>query len=556
MRSLAFISSIALLCLCIGPLPAAALASDPGQECIILVQSTPALLARQADTLHRLIDLMPAQWRLGMGFCGQTSLLRPAPLTLERRADLHAALQLATDNSLCNERDWQRLTMQAAEELANRAARETDAHLIMIQQSGDTAVDWSYQSEVIRAARIMVTVLTEQPNGSLHPLVQQVSGQQRPLDGDYLSVLLQQLGLGAGWLTQAVFSRDRSVSTHSFFLDDAVDGFILLVEHAPSEAVTLISPAAEPWSVADTEGEYLTAAGYTCWHVNKQQAADNSWVGDWQLTIPGQANASLWLLDRVRLEGAVVWEPAGRVVTASIWRGGARIRPDAASSGMVALRDRNRNGLIMLNDVGLNGDRVAGDGVFSAWLPDFVHPIAGAATLEVQGYVYRQASLFVPGAAKQVLQPASRRPILPLAVAAMAAGGLGLIAMLPVSSSEWRLQHRSSTGYLRRISLGRRAIYAGSGQGCVIRLSANSGRRHLRFSLAGQAEVKLQVLQAEPPTVVNGRRIFLRAELTHGDTVQVENERVIVEHLPYLRLGRKRSVTPGRDPAADGKSNQ
>ncbi len=516
--------------------PLTAVATPPGQDCIVLVQDNPGLLVRQADTLHRLIDLLPGHFRLGLAFVGQTELLAPAPLTLARRADLHAALHLADSTDQVTERDWQRLAMQAAEQLSIGARRES--HLVIIQQSGGTSVDWSNQSQALRTAGIMVTMLIEQPSGSIHPLVAQVGGQQRPLNGNCLSALLQQLGLGGGWLTQAVFSRDRSVSTQSFYMDDSVDSFVLIIEHGPGDQITLLDPSARPLPLPGGLSDRLTAAEYTCWHVSRpQEASDFSWVGDWQLTMPGQAEASLWLSDQVRLEGAVALEPVGRVVTASIWRGGGRMHPASLSGGTVNLRVGKES--ISLNDVGLNGDQIAGDGIFSAWLPDFIHPVAGMASLEVQGNVYRRASLFVPSA-QAVVAAQSSLPVLPMAVLAMLVGGLGLLSVLRSRSEAdlWQLEHLSSAGYASRITLGPRLLYAGSGDHCGIRLSAASGDRHLRFSV-DEIGVKMEILQSEPQTMVNGERAYLRTELAHGDVVQLGQDRLTVERLANLRRGRR-----------------
>lgn len=526
-----------LLCLLYPAAPAYAL--DSAHSSIILLPNDPGLLTRQADKLHMLIDLLPEDYRLGIGICGQEAMLAPEPLTLARRALLHAALQTAGGLAQGTERDLQQLASRAIT-LLPPGDLSGDNLLILVLPSAETPTDWSDQLAAISAIKGEAIVLSEQLSIALHPLVEQVAGRQLTLDSDSLTLLVQKMGLGSGVLSQAVVA--QGATQQSFHLDAEVQSFVLMVAHVPPTAIKLISPS-EQEVVFDQDSSQLRSLvtpGYTCLHVDQSQAvAAWGWSGDWQLTLPAQGEASLWLVDPVRISGEVQPDRAGRLVTAAIWRAGQRLGKAELGEAQVVLRDDLQQVLLSLNDIGLNGDEQAGDGVFSGLLPNFLHPLVGQATLEVEGYVYRSTTLAIPGAIPMNVAGGNNESLL-FGALAILVGATGLGALARQKPQTWRLQHRSAAGYLKRLHCGPHALYAGSGKGCSVRFSAAAGKRHLRLKLDPNARLNLEVLQSEPVTMVNGEQVFLRRELQHGDVVNVGDDQVLVEQMAVLRAGRRR----------------
>ena len=527
-----------LSCLLYPQVPVHAL--DPVHSCIILLQDDPGLLTRQADKLHMLIDLLPDDYRLGIGLCGQEDLLTPEPLTLARRAELHAALQTVGGLAQVTERDLQQLTSRAIA-LLPAGNLSSDNLLILVLPSAETPADWNDQLAAMTAIKAQAVVLTEQLSGVLHPLAKQVSGQQLTLDSNSLSLLVQKMGLGSGVLSRAVIAQDATEL--SFHLDEEVRSFVLMAAHVSPTAINLISPSGQKVVVDQSSSQLrcLITPSYTCLHVDQAQAAGTlGWSGDWQLTLPAQGEVSLWLVDPVRISGEVRADRAGRVVTAAVWRAGQRLGNADLGEAQVVLRDASYQALLYLNDVGLNGDDQAGDGIFSAVLPDFLHPLAGQTTLEVCGYVYRSTKLAIPEATPSTPTHGNNSESLLLAAAAILIGAAGLTVLARPTPGSWRLQHRSAAGYLRLSHCGPRALYAGSGKGCSVRLSAAAGKRHLCLKTDQNSRLSLEILQSEPVTMVNGEQVFLRRELRHGDVVHVGGDQVLVEQISALRFGGRR----------------
>lgn len=331
-----------------------------------------------------------------------------------------------------------------------------------------------------------------------------------------------------------------------------------MIERVLPEDIRLVSPSGAQLTSEAGITHSLTTPTYTCLHVNRQDGAEpeQSWSGDWQLTTPEQAAVSLWLADPVQLLGTVTAESGSRLITAAVWRGGERMTESVLGADRVLLRDQSHRELLMLNDIGLNGDQAAGDGVFSGCLPNWLHPLAGTAILEVQGYVYRSAELVLPRA--QAISSSShvgRLPLLALAAAFSGLAGLVAVSRQPEPAC-WQLSHRSPSGYQRRTRCGRRPVYAGSDPTCLLRLAASTGWRHLRVSAIDGGRLSLEIVSAEPATLVNGERVFLRQQLKHGDLIEVAGDQLLVEHLSKLRSGRRQLGQSGRDLALRGQSDR
>lgn len=538
---------------CCLTVPVSLCAAQSPETCIILMQVESGLLSRQTDKLHQLIDILPDDCLLGIGFCGSPELMAPLPLTLSRRADLHASLQTAASLPQATERDWAQLIGAAIAQfpVGRVAARN---RLILVQSNGETTTDWTLQAAAMAERQVQAVLLTEQTGGSTHPLVKQSGGQQRVLDGNSLSVLAQQLGLASGELLQA--SASVGSVLRSFHLDEAVQGIVLMIERAEPAGIRLLSPAGESLTAEAGITHFLATPTYICLHVNRQGREEFAWSGDWQLTMPEQAVASLWLVDPVQLAGTATGVGGSRLITASVWRNGEHMTGAALGTNQLVLRDQMHQRLLALNDIGLNGDQTADDGVFSGLLPDWLHPLAGKVVLEVQGYVYRSAELNLP-AADPLALPLARSigPLVP-AIAAALSGVAGLVTLCWPRAASWQLLHRSANGYRRRVRCNASQLYAGSDQTCGLRLAASTGRRHLRLVGGDGQRLTMEVLSAEPATFVNGQRVFLRQELAHGDLIEVGGDQLLVENLSKLRIGRRQLGQAGRDLAADGQSNR
>jgi hypothetical protein len=485
-----------------------------------------------------LIDLLPTGYRLGLGFCGEESLLSPLPLSLARRAELHNALQRARVAGQCTEREMQQLTLAA---LRQYGSGSLDGNLLLlVAGQGASSGDWSEQLAAAALRRVQTLVITEQPEPTLHPLAKDESGRQFTMGNSLLALLMQQLGLGTGVLSQVVIAQDAAELT--FHLDQEVEGFVLMAERALPSAINLTSPEG---GLVDLQqqaalGSCLITPSYTCLHFDQESlATELGWSGEWRMTVPSQASIALWLVDPVRVDGQVQVERGARMVTASVWRGGERLDKTELGDGKVLLRDRSKLPLATLNDLGLNGDQQAGDGIFSTILPDYLHPLAGQVTLEVQGYIYRSLQVQLPAAQPLRSVESENREAAFYIALAMLVGTVGLIGLSRGAPPKWRFKHRSAAGYLHSLHKRQPSVYAGSGRGCALHLSAAAAKRHLRFRDDRDSGLSLEVLHPQPVTLVNGDQVFLRRQLQHGDVVQVGDDQILVEELAALRVGRR-----------------
>jgi hypothetical protein len=490
-------------------------------SCILLVANLGEPATSQVAMLHALIDILPPGMPFGLASAGGGhDLLAPAALDTQRRLHLHCYLDgmlptAATAGELL------RLAEQAVTRL------DGDERLLLIWSASPLADRLATDlAQVAQTAGVRL-LLASDPAG-VAPL------QGSAFRHNLLERILREIGLASATVDdgQGVFQvSDATESLALLALQDSLAGVQL---RGPDG--TIYQPDAD-----DFPGEVYLGANYACLHLQPADLPPGAWSGEWRVQAGVQADLCVWLADQLRLQAEVFSGPGQRLVTASVWRGTRRVSAEELGYPEVLLLDGGGQPLVWLNDLGLNGDAVAADSVYTASLPPFLHPLAGQLTVQLQGSVVRQADVLID--AFQPLPRPARLVQRTAIITSLLLGGLGLscVAALPAPEVVWRVRHLSATGYQREFPL-QRPLNAGSQRRCPIRLSAASAPVHLCLRPTAAGGVELRVLAPDLAVLVNGQQAFLCSTLQHGDVIQIAGEQLIIEDLRQLRVGRYGSV--------------
>lgn len=510
-------------------------------DCILLLEGSEAFMSNHADGLHALIDLLPANRALGLMVAGQPNRVQtPAPLSRTRRAELHAFIeQCYPAIEEVTPQEWEGMLSSSINLLASQG--NTNSTVFLLRAGTPLPTDWQQQ---VQAAAEQGIVLYEldlntpwAPVGIEHRLPSSVASGG-------LAFLLQLLGLAPAHLTSLAFNEEGMQL--ALTMPDEIESLILQWDRSSAHAVLLTTPdgnLVDPLA-ENFRSQLFEGPTYTCLHLTPDLLPEASdWPGEWVISASGPIGVTAWLGDPVWLEAYVRETATGQRLVCLA----TNIKPEPTPIKVI-LEDLRRKPLVQLNDLGINGDAVANDGVYSALLPPFV--TAGPATIRLSGIRERSLIVNIPEATvvtTSVEEPEEQfNDKLLFAGLILAASGVGIIAGTKKKRPVWRISHQSVDGHWHCHDLESSAIAAGSAAGCQIRLARATAGEQLRIKLTKEGQLRLDVLAPEPPVCVNDRQVYLSSLLEHGDRITIGGERLFVEEIKHLRVG-KRSVGQGNE---------
>ncbi|NLW17430.1 MAG: hypothetical protein GX033_07290 [Firmicutes bacterium] len=512
-----------------------ATASLSSTDCILLTEGSTTFLDTYADGMHALIDLLPAERALGLMVAGQAnSMLPPARLSRGRRAQLHAFIEQAHATSHeVNEIEWEIMLRAAMGHLTS--AGKGSGTVILLRAETELPANWpgwlqTAAANGVRLYEVDLSVPLSRETGMLE------QRQPGPLAHGGLARLPELLGLVAGELTSLAFNEAGlqlavkvPAGVQSLILQ--WDGQISLT----TPTGHTIDLQAEPF-----QAQLFAGPGYTCLHLNPELLPEVvDWQGQWTISAAGSMGVGVWFNDPAWLQANVVERGGQRLICLAT-------NMSAGNLPVVILQDLSGKALVQLNDLGINGDAVANDGVYSAWLPSFV--AAGPAILHVSGDKERSLAINIPAPVMPVDLPFVETPekIPPnklFLIGLMVVGsGLGMLLLLGKKKEEplWRISHQRVDGHWHCYDLVSPALTAGSGDICQIRLARTAAVQQLRIKQSKDGVLRLDVLSPEPAVCVNDKQVYLTRQLQHGDRITIGGEILITEQLKHLRVGREK----------------
>lgn len=511
---------------CAGNEQASVVLIDPGSKA-----------ARELEQFHAFIDILPHSARLDVAVLplDNDGALQLMSLDRDARAGLHVKLQNQAMPVVVTERMLIASFQQAVDTLARAPGERL---LILASDNVSNSEGWNAAIADAVASRVRVVLLTGDVHDSdfQHPLVRQTMGRQIGVTGTLLSGVVQATGLLAVDLRtlseqgarEAIFTLDANVALFTVFLGQSTDGMPIEVVTPAGQAVHLDATA---------PGSIYAGADYTCWHLAKEDAIGYGWDGTWSIKtgVPGQL--AVWLLDSIELKAEAALVDGKRLLTTSVWRSGSRLSASELSGERFQLISLNGEPLLLLNDIGIGGDLVPGDGVFSVVLPDYLLPTAGSAVVRVDGRIQRSSSVRIV--------PLPSSPPATAYEARVIAGGLlalvgltGAVLCVRKRPADQVLRHTSAAGYHRVVPLVLQPVTAGTNHRCHLRMGVSSAPMQLRFR-PNRKGVILDVLAVEPETYINGERVYLSRALRHGDEITVCDDRFVFQDRRQLRIGRR-----------------
>ncbi len=536
MRPKILVSTLLLVALML-PLTMSAGARGPN-NCIILVEGSAAFLNSYAEGLHALLDVLPADLQLGLLVTGQpTNWQLPLGLGRTRRAELHAFLERtypAADILRAN--DWEAMLSSSISLLASSAGAKNT--IIVLRASASLPETWP---ELTQAAAEWGILLYDVDLSA--PQIRETAVQEyrRPgqLANGGLARLPELLGLATAELTSLAYG-DAGMQL-GVLVPAGVQSLILQWDRAAMHEVSLVTPTGEsidPLAEA-FQAQLFAGPSYTCLHLTPAVLSTLAdWQGQWQIIASGPIGIGVWYADPAWLQPSVRETKGQRIISLATNLG--EMLPRERRQVTVTLLDWRGKSLVQLNDLAINGDGVADDGIYSAVLPSFVG--AGPAKIQISGESERTVIAMLPaaspataGAVPVEVGLTSKLLIIGLG---LTVSGFGMVRGKRSKPPIWRISHQSIDGYWHSYDLNTNLLVAGSGTNCQIRLARLTAGEQLRLRLAPDGVLKLDVLAPKPVTCVNGVQVYVGAQLEHGDRIRVADETLVVERFANLRAGK------------------
>ncbi len=506
-------------------------------DCIILVEGSVAFLSTYADGLHALLDLLPADLQLGLLATGQsTNLQLPVALSRTRRAELHAFVeQTYLDKDTLPESDWEAMLSSSVSLLASRGAVRST--IIVLRSDASLPERWEDLAHM--AAEWGILLLDVDLN---LPQSRQTASLELRRPGQFSNEvwarLPKLLGLATAELTSLAYS-DSGMQL-GVLIPAGVKSLILQWDRSAVHQVLLTTPSGELIDpLADSfQPQLFEGPSYTCVHLTPAVLPTlDDWQGQWRISASGSIGLGVWFCDPAWLQATVRETKGQRIISVAtgLWEMAHR----AGEQVTVRLLDWRGEPLLELNDLGINGDGMAGDDIFSTIVPSFIGP--GPAIIQVSGSSVHQLTVMVPASSPW-------EPLVPdesdvtgkllLLGLGMTISGWGMVRGGKKTSVTWRISHRAADGHWHSYDMTTRQMLAGSGDGCQIRLARQAATKQLRLRLTDKDELRLDVLAEGQAIFVNDVQVFIGAHLEHGDCIQLIDERLLVERLAYLRSGK------------------
>ena len=518
-------------------LPCLANGASAVENCIILVDGSEAFLKSYADGLHAVIDILPAELEVGIMLAGQAAHMRePIRLSRARRAELHAFLERAHPIDEVADSAWDTMIRFAIDLLAGRGGGQGS---VVVLHSDSTLPDaWQ---ELMQLAAEWGVLLYEVDLSVPHVREGAVQEHRPPdqLAQWGLVRLLELVGLAAGELTAQAYS-DSGMQL-AFSVPAGVKSLTFQWDRSLAPQVLLTTPTGD---LVDPQSDFfqtqlLAGPDYTSFHLTQSVLPQLSdWQGQWIISASNSIGLGVWFSDPAWLQPNIRETKGQRIISLVTNIDGMDPYP---GNQMVVLQDWRGKPLIELNDLGINGDGVAGDGIYAAVLPSFVS--AGPAILHVQGSSSeRLQTVIIPAAtpADSALMDSPDIPIHKFLIAGLGlvVSGFGMVQNKKNNPAIWRISHQGNDGYWHSYDLKTDMLLIGSGEHCQIRLARSGAFEQVRLRQVKDAELRLDVLAIKPSLAVNDVQVYIGKHLEHGDRITVAGETLLVEKLARLRSGK------------------
>jgi len=490
----------------------------------LLIDGSPTWFNSHIDDLHTLIDLMPTDLGLGLVVAGHASdWQEPQRLTRTRRAELHAYLEQACISGVSQSANWDRLIADSVDLLAKGMAvqrtivilRETDPMLPSTSDWEERAADRG-----IVLLDIDCTRATFDSAGKLD---------------DVWTFLPGQLGLRRVPVVSHRY--DDGGMQLSVQVPAGAQALTLQWERSAGSQVLLHTPSGVQIDPLAFElMNYLYEGfNYTCLHLTPEALPDlDEWAGEWQISIPSSLGITVWINDPLWLN-VDVQEVQGQRLLRAVASSVTDL--PVVENLSIALLDRQGKPVLWLNDCGLNGDHLPADGIYSAYLPNFIG--AGPFALEVKGQGHQQI-VYIPASNHELTKHAPLDKS-KLSSASLVIGLLGLAwaaAPMPTKSPTWRVSHHTADGKTHIYKISDETFLVGSDKKCAIILPRPAAALQFRLKLTPEDHLRLDVMSSTSLVLVNGERVFVSRQLEHGDLIQVADESLLVERFANLRCGK------------------
>lgn len=518
--------------------PCIAMGATVAGDCIIIVDGSEDFLRTYADGLHAVIDILPADLEVGLMLAGQpTNMREPARLTRPNRAELHAFLERvhhSPDEVATSE--WEAMLRSAISLLASRDGGKRS---VVVLHSDSTLPD-AWQDLVQLAANwgvLLYEVDLSVPQVREAAVLEHRAPEQFVNGG--LARLPALLGLAAGELIAQVYV-DTGMQL-ALSVPAGVTSLIFQWDRSVAPQVLLTTPTGD--LVDPTSGIFQTQVfagpNYTSFHLTQSVLPElDAWQGQWKISTSTSIGLGVWFSDPAWVQPSIRENNGYRIISL------ATNLDESASyqaSTTVILQDWRGKPLVELNDFGINGDGVAGDGIYSAVLPS--HVSAGPAMLHVQGgnsERLQPVSIPTASAAELIAADSPDIPVHKFLAAGfgLVVSGFGMVQSKRSNPAVWRISHQGIDGYWHNHDLKADMLLIGSGEHCQIRLARTSAFEQVRLRQAKDATLRLAVLASEPALYVNDVQVYLSKHLEHGDRITVAGDTLQVEKLAQLRSGK------------------
>lgn len=513
-----------------------ALGVSVSSNCIIIAEGSIAFLSAYADGLHALLDLLPADLQLGLSMTGQpTSLQLPTVLSRTRRAELHAFLeQTYPATNASPESDWETMLSSSISLLASRGRAKNT--IIVLRAEASLPGNWQ---ELAQMAADWGILLFDVDLSA--PQVRESTALELRRPGQLAHAawarLPELLGLATAELANLAYS-DSGMQL-GVLVPAGVQSLILQWDRTAVHQVLLTTPTGELVDPLDAtfQAQLFEGPNYTCLHLTPAVLPTlHDWQGQWRINASGSIGLGVWFGDPAWLQASVRESKGQRIISVatSLWETLSR-----QEEVTVTLLDWRGKPLVQLNDLGINGDGMAGDEIYSAVVPSYA--VAGPAKIRVSGTSEHQLGVLLPAASSEiepvVTTDMSTSNKLLLVGLGLTVSGLGMAKGKRKSPPIWRISHQTIDGYWHKYDLTNRLV-AGSGASCQIRLARQAATEQIRLRLTRAAELKLDVLSLGQATLVNDEPVLLGKQLEHGDRIAIGGEVLLVERLVNLRSGK------------------
>lgn len=500
--------------------PCVAQADLSAKSCCLVISGNPGFLRAHADKLHVLLDLLPEELHLSLLVAGDdTAVQMPRPLTRDWRAQLHVYLEQVQSGEL---NDWTHTLGAVMERMG--AHLSDQRFVIVLREQKEWQEQWGLIEQQATEKRCLVLDL-------------QLELEGLSITTDYLGSvghdLLSFLGVSTTPLTLQTAMPEKNCT---FTVGQETDSVIMCWNEQDHKQIELrtsmgmkVDLGAEDWQQRLFRGN-----GYVCLHIKRDYfplLAD--WEGEWSVYLPGLADIGIWVVKNSGWQVTTQETSGGRLLVVALPASMQVLAAEEQTRPVVLLQTNAGRVSFLLNDLGINGDRQAADGIYSLLLPSFV--ASGPAWLEVNNIDSARLAINLPSPSNKYgdQYDSTCRPM--LAGLSCLIGTIGLFCCRKPVQAVWRISYDSEDGSCSSV-IGQQVVLARVENGYRVQ-KAEATCAFLRLKPVGE-KLRLDILSAREAVTVNGERVFLAKQLHHNDQIQLAGMNLRVEKLDRLRAGR------------------